>query len=76
MFFAPYGPVHLMVCDLSLSPPDGPYGPMTNTVKDNFSGGNVQKLVNVLMAVFHTGSRFHLIYLTMPPPEKRRFIWV
>ena len=35
----------------NLSPLDGPYGPMTNTVKDNFSGGKVKKIVNVLMAV-------------------------
>ena len=37
---------------LTLSPLEGPYGPMTNTRKDNFSGG-VQNIVYVLMAVFH-----------------------
>ena len=60
---------------LTLSPPDGLYGPMINSVNDNFSGGNVQNIANVLMAVFHTSLRFHLTYLTMVPPEKLRFIW-
>ena len=62
--------------ELTLSPPDGPYGPMTNTVRFNFSGGEVRYIVNVLMAVFYNSLRFHPLYLTMLPPEKRRFIWV
>ena len=61
---------------LTLSPLDGPYGPMTNTGKDDFLGGLVQNSVNVLMAVFYNSLRFHLSYLTMLPPEKRRIIWV
>ena len=61
---------------LSLSPLDGPYGPNTNTVKNNFAGGKMQNIVNVLMAVFYNSFRFHLIYLAMFPPEKRRIIWV
>ena len=53
----------------------GPYGPMRNTIKFNFSGGKVQNIVNVLMAVFKNSLRFHSLYLTMLPPEKCRFIW-
>ena len=52
---------------LSLSPPNGPYGPKTNIVKGNFSGGKVQNIVNVLMAVFYNSLCFHLIYFTMLP---------
>ena len=59
---------------LTLSPPDGPYSPTANTV--NISGGRVQNIVYVLMAVFYNSLRFHLFYLTMLPPEKRRFLWV
>ena len=59
---------------ITLSPPDGPYGSMTNTVKNNFSRGKVKNTVNFLMAVLHNSLRFHLIYLTMLPPEKHRFI--
>ena len=59
---------------LTLSPLDGPYGSMTNTGKDNFSWGYAQNIVNVLMAVFDNSLRFHLTYLTMLSPEKRRFI--
>ena len=61
---------------LTLSPLDGSYGPITNTVKVNFSGGKVQNIVNVLMAFFYNSLCFHLLYLTMRPPEKRIFIWV
>ena len=64
------------ILTLTLSPTDGPYGPMTNSVKSNFSGGKVQNNVNVLMAVFHNSLRFHLIFLAMLPSEKHRFIWV
>ena len=56
--------------------PDGPYDPMTETIKDNFSGGNEHNIVNVLMAVFYYILRFHLNYLTMLALEKRRFVWV
>ena len=38
---------------LTLSPPDGPYGPINNTVKGYFARGKVQKIVNVLMAVLN-----------------------
>ena len=38
---------------LTISPPDGQNGPMTNHVKDYFSGGKIQNIVNVLMAVFY-----------------------
>ena len=41
---------------LTLSPPDGSFGPMTNTVKDNFLGGEVQNIVDILMAVFNDRS--------------------
>ena len=41
---------YLILLILSLS--DGPYGPMTNIVKDNFSGGKVENIVIVLIAVF------------------------
>ena len=61
---------------LTLSQLDEPYGPMANIVKDNFSGGKVQNILIVLMAVFYNSLRSHLIYLTLPPPEKCRFIWV
>ena len=47
---------------LTLSPLDGLYGLMTNTGKDNFSGGYVQNIVNVLMAVFYNSLRFHLSF--------------
>ena len=40
--------------DLTLSPLDEPYGPMTNTGKDKFSGGKVQNIVNAPMAVFYS----------------------
>ena len=60
---------------LTLSPPDGPDGPTTNHVKDIFSGGKVQNIVDVLTAVFYNSLRFHLVFLTMMPPEKRSFIW-
>ena len=53
---------------LTLSSPDGPYGLMTNNVKFNFSGGKIQSIANVLMAVFYNSLRFHLLYLTMLPP--------
>ena len=59
-----------------LTHPDEPNRPMTNTVKDNFSGGNIQNIIDALMAVFYNSLRFHLIYLTILPPEKRGFIWV
>ena len=52
---------------LTLSPLDEPYGPTTDTEKDNFSGGVVQNIVKVLMAVFYNSLRFHLSYLTMLP---------
>ena len=61
---------------LTLSLPDGPYVPMTNIIKDNFSGGKVQNIVIILMAVFYDSLRFHLIYLTLLPPEKCIFVWV
>ena len=61
---------------LTLSPLDGPYSPTTNTGKDNFSGGKVQNIVNVLMAVFYNSLCILLIHLTMVPPEKCRFICV
>ena len=61
---------------LTLSLLDGPYSPKTNTGKDNFSGGQVQKIVNILMAVFYNSLRFHQSYLTMLPPAKRGIIWV
>ena len=61
---------------LTLSTPDGPCGPMTNTVKVNFSGGKVQNIVHVLRTVFYNSLHFHLLYLTMLHPEKRRFTWV
>ena len=61
---------------LTLSLPDGPYGPLTNTVINNISGGEIQNTVNFLMVVFHNSLRFHLIYSTMLPPKKRRFIWI
>ena len=48
---------------LTILPPDGPCGPMKNSVKVNFSGGEVQNIVNVLMAVFYNSLRFHLINL-------------
>ena len=60
----------------TLSPLDGPYGLMTNTGKDDFSRGEVQNIVNVLMAVFYNSLCFHLSYLTMLPLEKRIIIWV
>ena len=59
---------------VTLSPLDGPYGPKTNTGIDNFSGGSVENIVNVLIAVFYNSLRFHLSYLTMQPPEKRRIL--
>ena len=40
--------------------------PNENTVKNNYSGGKVQNIVNVLMAVFNS-LRFHLNYLTKLP---------
>ena len=49
---------------------------MTYTGKDDFSGAEVQNIVNVLMAVFYKSLRFHLSYLTILPPEERRIIWV
>ena len=36
---------------------------MINIVKDIFSGGKVQNIVNVLMAAFDNSLRFYLIYL-------------
>ena len=52
---------------LTLSPPDGPNGPMTNIVKDNFSEGKVQNIAIVLMTVFYNILRFHPVYLTLLP---------
>ena len=60
---------------LTLPPPDGPYDLMTNTVKEKFSGGKIQNIVDVLTAVFYDSLRFHLTYLTKLTPEKRSFIW-
>ena len=44
--------VRLIEFPLTLTPQDRPYGPMSNIVKINFSGGKVQNIVNVLMKVF------------------------
>ena len=75
LFISLLGPT-LRLALLTLSPLDGPYGPMTNTGKDDFSGGYVHNILNVLMAVFHNSVRCHLSYLNMLPPEKRRIIWI
>ena len=61
-----------MAIRLTLSPPDGPYGPMKNFVNIIFTGGKIQRIFNVLMAVLYNSLRFHLIYLTMLTSEKRR----
>ena len=72
----PYIHVFFNLTCLTLSPLDGPYGPNTNTVINTFSGGKLQNIVKFLMALFYNSLRFHLTYLAMFPPEKRRILWV
>ena len=50
--------------------------PNDNIVKDDFSGGRVQNIVFVPMAVLYNSLHFHLIYLNLLPPEKCKSIWV
>ena len=54
--------------------PEQAIWPINKHRKIYFSGGKVTNIVSVLMAVLYNSLHFHLIYLSMLPPEKRIFI--